>query len=58
VETIFAWPGIGLYAVQSMYKLDYAPVLAVTIIATTSYIVVYFLADLFSSLIDPRIRKS
>jgi len=56
VETVFSWPGIGLYAVQSMYKLDYAPVLAVTIIATVSFVFVYFLVDLISAIVDPRIR--
>ena len=56
VETVFSWPGIGLYAVQSMYKLDYAPVLAVTIIATVSFVLVYFIVDVVSAVIDPRIR--
>lgn len=56
VETVFSWPGIGLYAVQSMYKLDYAPVLAVTIIATVSFVFVYFVVDMVSAIVDPRIR--
>jgi peptide/nickel transport system permease protein len=56
VETVFSWPGIGLYAVQSMYKLDYAPVLAVTIIATVTFVLVYFVVDVVSAIVDPRIR--
>ena len=56
VETVFSWPGIGLYAVQSMYKLDYAPVLAVTIIATVSFVFVYLVVDVISAMMDPRIR--
>lgn len=56
VETVFSWPGIGLYAVQAMQQFDYEPVLGVVIVAAAVYILVYFVADLLSMAIDPRIR--
>jgi peptide/nickel transport system permease protein len=57
VETVFSWPGIGLYAVQSMQRSDYEPVLGVVLVASAVYVLVYFLADLIALLIDPRVRE-
>jgi peptide/nickel transport system permease protein len=58
VETVFAWPGIGRYAVQSMERFDYSPVLGVVLLAAAAYITVYFLADLLNLLVDPRTRAA
>ena len=58
VETVFAWPGIGRYAVQSMERFDYSPVLGIVLLAAAAYITVYFLADLLNLLIDPRARAT
>jgi peptide/nickel transport system permease protein len=57
VETVFSWPGIGLYAVQGMQRSDYEPVLGVVLVASFVYVLVYFLADLIALLIDPRVRE-
>jgi peptide/nickel transport system permease protein len=57
VETVFSWPGIGLYAVQSMQRFDYEPVLGVVLLASAIYILVYLVADLVSMAIDPRVRE-
>ncbi len=56
VEVVFAWPGIGLYAVDSMNSLDYAPVVAIVLITATFYIVAYLIADVLHAAIDPRVR--
>jgi ABC-type dipeptide/oligopeptide/nickel transport system permease component len=58
VETVFAWPGLGLYAVQSMQRFDYEPVLGVVLLASTVYVLVYLLADLAALAIDPRTRDA
>ncbi len=58
VETVFSWPGIGLYAVQSMQRADYDPILGVVLLAATIYIVVYLAADLAALFIDPRVRDA
>lgn len=58
VETVFSWPGVGLYAVQSMQQFDYEPVLGVVIVAAGVYILVYAVAEIIVRQIDPRIRQS
>jgi ABC-type dipeptide/oligopeptide/nickel transport system permease component len=58
VETVFSWPGIGLYAIQSMQRFDYEPVLGIVLLASAVYVLVYFLADLLAMVIDPRVRES
>ena len=56
IEVVFSWPGIGLYAVDAMNQFDYAPIQAVVLLAAAIYISTYFLADIVSALIDPRVR--
>lgn len=56
VETVFAWPGIGLYAVDSIRSFDYAPVVGLVITTATIYVVLYALVDIASHIIDPRTR--
>lgn len=58
IETVFSWPGIGLYAVQSMQRFDYEPVLGIVIVASAVYILVYLVADVLAMTIDPRVRES
>ena len=55
-ETIFSWPGIGLYAVNAMHQSDYDPVQAVVILGALFYIGAYFVGDVLSAAIDPRVR--
>ncbi|MCS7087451.1 MAG: ABC transporter permease, partial [Thermoflexales bacterium] len=57
-ETVFAWPGIGRYAVESATKLDFAPIMGVTLLVAVIYIVINFLVDLSYALLDPRVRLS
>lgn len=54
-ETIFSWPGVGSYVVQSVLATDYAPVQAFTLLAAVIYLVVNLLVDLFNARLDPRI---
>ena len=58
VEDVFAWPGIGEYAVQSMQNFDYAPVLGVVLVTSGIFVAVYLLADIFALVIDPRVREA
>jgi len=57
-ETVFAWPGIGRYAVESATKLDFAPIMGVTLLVAVAYIVINFFVDVSYALLDPRIRLS
>jgi peptide/nickel transport system permease protein len=56
VETIFQWPGIGLYAYDSFQGLDYAPIMALTLVFSFFFVMVNLLTDLLYPLLDPRIR--
>jgi peptide/nickel transport system permease protein len=58
VETVFSWPGIGLYTVQSMQHADYDPILGVVLLASAIYVLVYLAADIAALLIDPRVRDA
>jgi ABC-type dipeptide/oligopeptide/nickel transport system permease component len=56
VEAVFNWPGIGLYLYNSIQNLDYAPVLAITVLISGVFIVVNLITDLVYPLLDPRLR--
>jgi len=56
-ETIFAWPGIGRYAVESAANLDYPAVLGTTLLIAVIYILVNLTVDVLYGVLDPRIRE-
>ncbi len=56
VELVFAWPGLGRLAVDSMNQSDYPVVQAVVIIFTLMYVASALLVDVLYAYIDPRIR--
>jgi peptide/nickel transport system permease protein len=56
VETVFAWGGLGQYAVQSVVNSDYAPLQAVVLITAVFTSIVFLLVDLGYFLLDPRIK--
>lgn len=55
VESIFGWPGLGRYAVDSILNFDYSPVMAVALIATAVFVLLNLLVDLIYCVVDPRI---
>lgn len=57
-ETIFRWPGIGQYAVQTATKLDFAGILGVTLIIAVVFVLFNLIVDLLYGVLDPRIRLS
>ena len=56
VETVFAWPGIGQLAIQSIAARDFLVVQAIVLFVSTVYIGMNLLADVAYAVIDPRIR--
>lgn len=56
VETVFSWPGIGLYLYNSIQSFDYAPIMAITLLISATFIVVNLLTDLIYPVLDPRLR--
>src|SRR5215510_5009165 len=57
-ETVFAWPGMGRLAIQSIYNRDYPVVQSTVFIAAVLFIVINFCVDLIYGLLDPRVRSS
>jgi peptide/nickel transport system permease protein len=55
-ETVFAWPGIGRYAVTAATRLDYPAILGVTLLTAAIYLAVNLVVDLLYAVLDPRIR--
>jgi peptide/nickel transport system permease protein len=56
VETVFAWPGIGQLAIQSIQSRDFVVVQVIVLFISIVYVVMSFLTDLVYALLDPRIR--
>ena len=56
VELVFAWPGLGRLAVDSMLRSDYPVLQGVVIIFTLLYLASALLVDILYAYIDPRIR--
>jgi peptide/nickel transport system permease protein len=56
VETIFDWPGLGLYAVESSLRLDFQPIMGITILYGVVFMLVNLGTDVLYGFIDPRIR--
>jgi peptide/nickel transport system permease protein len=55
-ETVFSWPGIGLYLTNSLQNADMNAVLGATIIIGSVFIGINLLCDLLYQLLDPRTR--
>jgi peptide/nickel transport system permease protein len=55
-ETVFAWPGIGRLAVESIRNRDYPVVQCTVFLAAVLFIVINFAIDLVYGFLDPRVR--
>lgn len=58
VESVFNWPGIGLYAIDAISNLDFAAIMGVTFVVSIVYILVNLLVDILYVFLDPRISYS
>jgi ABC-type dipeptide/oligopeptide/nickel transport system permease component len=56
VETVFAWPGVGLLGVNAVFSRDYPVVQASVLTLSLGIVVVNLMVDLCYGLLDPRIR--
>jgi hypothetical protein len=57
VETVFDWPGTGLYAVSSAIAGDFKPVMGVTLIIGLNFMAANLIVDLLYGVLDPRLRE-
>jgi peptide/nickel transport system permease protein len=56
-ETVFAWPGLGLYITNSLQNADMNAVLGGTIVVGSIFIGLNLLSDVLYRLLDPRTRQ-
>ncbi|MBW6422033.1 ABC transporter permease [Rhizobium sp. XQZ8] len=56
VETVFAWPGIGQLAIQSIQSRDFLVVQVIVLLISFVYVLTSVLADFVYAIVDPRIR--
>lgn len=56
VETVFSWPGLGLFAYNSIIQSDYNAIMGFTLFTGSVFIVVNLLIDITQTLLDPRSR--
>ena len=55
VEKVFAWPGIGSYAIEALIASDYAPVQGFVLSMAMLYVAVNLAIDVLYGVIDPRV---
>jgi ABC-type dipeptide/oligopeptide/nickel transport system permease component len=55
-EQIFAYPGVGWLAMQSIYNRDFPVIQAIVMLVSVSVVLVNFMIDILYTFIDPRIR--
>jgi peptide/nickel transport system permease protein len=56
-ESVFAWPGVGTFVLDSIYKRDYPVVQAAVLVVATVYLLTNLAVDLLYVVLDPRIRQ-
>jgi peptide/nickel transport system permease protein len=56
VESVFAWPGIGNYAVTALMTKDSGPIQSFVLFVAVMYVLVNLAVDIAYGLADPRIR--
>ena len=55
VEKVFAWPGIGSYAVEALVVSDYAAVQGFVLAMALMFVALNLVIDLLYTVVDPRI---
>ncbi len=56
VERVFAWPGIGRFAVDAISRRDYPVIMGTVLIFATTFVIINLFLDILYVYIDPRIR--
>ena len=58
VETVFDWPGVGLYATKSALTLDFQPIMGIALLYGIVFSLINIAVDVTYGLLDPRIRRA
>jgi peptide/nickel transport system permease protein len=57
VETVFAWPGLGLYTANALQFDDFPAVMGITLVFGVVYVVVNAIVDILQLVADPRLKE-
>lgn len=57
-ESIFAWPGVGQYALQAILRRDFPAIQGTVLFLALVFLLVNLITDLLYGVIDPRIRRA
>jgi len=58
IETVFSWPGIGFYSVNTIQNFDYQAIMSITVILAITYTLVNLAVDVLYTKLDPRLQLS
>ncbi len=58
VETVFDWPGLGLYATKAVVTQDFMPVIGVTLVIGALFVAANLVVDVLQGLVNPKVRLS
>lgn len=58
VETVFDWPGIGLYATKSAMTLDFMPIMGIALLYGIVFSLINMVVDIAYGILDPRVSHA
>ncbi|BCH29262.1 peptide ABC transporter permease [Mesorhizobium sp. L-8-10] len=58
VETVFDWPGLGLYATKAIVSQDMMPVIGVALVIGLLFVIANLVIDILYGVINPKVRYS
>ena len=56
VETVFDWPGLGLYATKAIISQDMMPVIGVALVIGLMFVIANLVIDVLYGVINPKVR--
>lgn len=56
IEYIFNWPGIGMFTIDSILKLDYPAIQGSVLFAAVIFVIVNFIVDILYATVDPKVK--
>lgn len=58
IETVYDWPGIGLYATSSALTLDFMPIMGIALLYGIVFSLINIAVDISYGLLDPRVSNA
>jgi len=58
VESVFSWPGLGTYILNSISAFDYSPVIISTLLLVGCFAIINLFVDIAHVIVDPRVKAN